>query len=212
MFLFTVSLPTTVMAMRKHWIVKSDASLPIYFPRDAVVYSAMGIRAEESPARAKKEVLTIRKDCTAQTKNRYVYDWLPIHHFTLEDVWSTLLPDGGINLLRWHQRYYQETHTIHPSWEYHPAYVLGNERVSCALCVLASKNDLVIGKEHEPDVYKMIVKLEEMFKNFLNSRKDYMKDEISGGFPEQEFLSPPLISLFPFFLFLFVVILFALGA
>lgn len=46
-------------------------------------------------------------------------------------------------------------------WPAHPAYVLGNERVSCALCVLASRNDLVVGARHNPEAFEFIAALEE---------------------------------------------------
>lgn len=131
------------------------------FPRDTVVYSAMGLRAQESPARAKKPVLALRPSCQAPIKNRIVYDWNPILDYTLEDVWNVLLPDGGLDMLQWHQEYCQDTGRVHQNWEYHPAYVYGNDRVSCAICVLANENDLRIGIEYNPDIYQEIVRLEE---------------------------------------------------
>jgi len=134
------------------------------FPRDAIVYSAIGLRAEESPARAKKPRSQIRKTATAPTKNRMVYDWHPILHYTLEDVWNELFrdtaPNFGLELLHWHQEYYQAVGEIHPDYQYHPAYAWGNERVSCACCVLANENDLANGIEHEPDIFNRIVELE----------------------------------------------------
>lgn len=49
---------------------------------------AIGLRGEESRARAKKPVMKER--VSVHTKSRNAYDWLPIHDFTLEDVWHTL--------------------------------------------------------------------------------------------------------------------------
>ena len=40
---------------------------------------------------------------------------------------------------------------------YHEAYDLGNHRLSCALCVLASLNDLINGAVHNPDTYREIL-------------------------------------------------------
>ena len=131
------------------------------YPRDAIVYAAIGIRAEESPARAKKDPLTIRKTAVAPTKNREVYDWYPIFRYSLGDVWQTLLPDGGIDLLHWYQNKYQEEGVVYETYPYHPAYVYGNNRVSCACCVLADANDLGIGIEHNPDIYRDILVLED---------------------------------------------------
>ncbi|MGH3757193.1 phosphoadenosine phosphosulfate reductase family protein [Actinophytocola sp.] len=49
---------------------------------------ALGMRAEESTARAKKPILE-RHRMTATTK-RIVDTWLPIHHLTETQVWSTI--------------------------------------------------------------------------------------------------------------------------
>jgi len=40
------------------------------------------------------------------------------------------------------------------------SHAIGNDRVSCALCVLASKNDLHIGAAHNPGLYRQLVDLE----------------------------------------------------
>ncbi len=155
------------------------------FPRDAVVYSAMGIRAEESPARAKKPVLALRPSCQAPTKTRVVYDWYPIFGYTLEDVWMVLEPNLGIESLRWYQQYYQDTSfafpskpggVLHQGWKHHPAYVYGNDRVSCAICVLANENDQRIGIEHNPEIYQEIVRLEE--KSGFTFRSDKSISEV----------------------------------
>ncbi len=45
-------------------------------------------------------------------------------------------------------------------WAWNEAYALGNERLSCSLCVLASRNDLLNGAEHQPDHYRDLVDLE----------------------------------------------------
>jgi len=65
------------------------------------------------------------------------HDWLPIHDWTTEQVWKTIREHGDI---------------------VHPAYKLpggaANERLSCALCILASLNDLINGAVHNPDIYR----------------------------------------------------------
>lgn len=137
------------------------------FPADAVVICAMGLRAEESPARAKRPVFEIRENATAVTKNRIVYDWNPIHNFILADVWDIL----GYNL--------DELHTLQAAYKVareakdqatmgamvadfkaHPAYLMGNERLSCAMCILASMNDLLNGAANHPDLYRELVDIE----------------------------------------------------
>lgn len=108
------------------------------FPSGTVV-CAMGLRADESPARAKKQVVSVREDCTSKQKGRLVIDWLPIHTWTEADVWACLEAHGGAA---------------------HPAYELGNERLSCAMCVLASVGDLINGATHNPDTYRELCRIE----------------------------------------------------
>lgn len=106
------------------------------------VICAMGLRSLESHARARRPTFRARKDCTAPTKGRFVYDWLPIHHWTEADVWACIRDHGDIC---------------------HPAYRLpegGNQRLSCALCVLASVNDLLNGAQHHPDSYREYCRIE----------------------------------------------------
>lgn len=49
------------------------------------------------------------------------------------------------------------------------AYVYGNERLSCALCILANDNDLRNGARHQPELAAHYIRLEEVggatFKN-----------------------------------------------
>jgi 3'-phosphoadenosine 5'-phosphosulfate sulfotransferase (PAPS reductase)/FAD synthetase len=108
------------------------------FPAGKVI-CAIGLRAEESPTRAKKVTFTVRADCTAPTKGRFVYDWLPIHAWTVAQVWACIREHGGVA---------------------HPAYALGNRRLSCAMCILASLNDLMQGAIHNPDTYRELCRIE----------------------------------------------------
>ena len=100
---------------------------------------ALGMRALESHARAKKVTFKARTDCTAPTKGRFVYDWLPIHDWSEADVWHCIQQHGNV---------------------YHEAYTHGNQRLSCALCVLASLNDLINGAVHNPDTYREYCRIE----------------------------------------------------
>ena len=147
------------------------------FPNNATVISAIGLRADESPTRARRDACSMR-GASAASKNRMVIDWLPIHQFTLADVWETLLPGAGLKGLAFYRRIYQDWLKAHRrpgqpldsfldafakaniSWQYHPAYVMGNERVSCALCPLASNNDLLIGATSNPKLYRALCHIE----------------------------------------------------
>lgn len=126
----------------------------------SLVVSAEGIRAEESPNRAKQPVLAVRESITAQRlrglvpcealeqweqQGRLALTWNPIHHWSKEAVWEacgTTLED-----LERRRKLYRsgDTDAAQEGWPAHPAYVFGNQRLSCTLCVLASRNDLLNG-------------------------------------------------------------------
>ena len=108
------------------------------FPTGNVI-CAMGLRAQESHTRAKRQSFTLRTNSSAPTKGRFVYDWLPIHDWTETDVWDCIRQHGNIH---------------------HEAYKYGNHRLSCALCVLASLNDLINGAVHNPDTYLEYCRIE----------------------------------------------------
>lgn len=141
-----------------------------HYPQDALILSCIGIRADESPARKHKQVVQpYTQSPTAPTKNRYVYRWLPIHEFSLRDVWSVL----GWTLERLEALRAEVKTNIQPGdrvglqalltrWNYHanPVYALGNDRCSCRLCVLANQNDLLNGILWNPDHYRDLVELE----------------------------------------------------
>jgi 3'-phosphoadenosine 5'-phosphosulfate sulfotransferase (PAPS reductase)/FAD synthetase len=55
-----------------------------HFPTGNVI-CAMGLRAHESHARARRQTFTLRNDASAPTKGRFVYDWLPIHEWSEAD-------------------------------------------------------------------------------------------------------------------------------
>jgi len=108
-------------------------------PKQGNVVVAMGIRGAESASRRAKVIWSERKSACAPTKGRYVWDWLPIHHFTLDDVWQTIRENGNV---------------------FHEAYSHGNSRLSCAMCVLANQNDLMNGAIHNPDTYLELCRIE----------------------------------------------------
>lgn len=140
------------------------------FPRDYVVINALGIRADESAARRKKKTLTcLTRSPTAPTLNRHVYNWLPIHSWSLADVWHSL--GWSLDELRLLQKDvrnrvtpgdYDALATVCAEWGYrwNPAYALGNTRQSCSLCVMASRHDLRNGIQWNPDHFRDIADLE----------------------------------------------------
>ncbi|BBG20734.1 hypothetical protein RVR_P1119 (plasmid) [Actinacidiphila reveromycinica] len=86
----------------------------------AVVINCMGIRAAESPARAKKSPLSI--DLRTSSSNRLVFVWHPIFDLTETEVWQRIAE-----------------HAL----EYHPTYDALIPRLSCVFCVLAGFDVLV---------------------------------------------------------------------
>lgn len=135
------------------------------FPTGNVI-CAMGLRAEESTTRARKPTFTLRKDSSAPTKGRFCYDWLPIHRWNETDVWNCIHQHGN---------------------SYHEAYELGNQRLSCALCVLASLNDLRNGAAHNPDTYREYCRIEAV--TGYSFRKDFWLSDL-----KPELLSPEILT------------------
>ena len=134
------------------------------FPTGNVICS-MGLRAEESTARARKEIFQLRQDSSAPTKGRFVHNWLPIHDWTESDVWDCIRQHGNIH---------------------HEAYRLGNHRLSCALCVLASLNDLINGAVHNPDTYREYCRIEAV--TGYSFRKDFWLSDLKPELLPQETL------------------------
>ena len=117
--------------------------------RPARILNCLGIRAAESTARAKKEPVSVE----AKTTNgkRIVTRWLPIFTWSLTQVWDRIRASGV---------------------EHHPAYDLGMSRLSCCFCVLASKKDLRIAAEHNPELYQEYLAVEQRIgKTFSSSKK-----------------------------------------
>jgi 3'-phosphoadenosine 5'-phosphosulfate sulfotransferase (PAPS reductase)/FAD synthetase len=88
------------------------------FPK-TLILNVIGLRAEESAKRAKNPT-SKPNDKLSRADGTHGRDWFPILHTTLETVWLT---HHNANFPR------------------HPQYDRGNQRVSCAYCFLASKND-----------------------------------------------------------------------
>jgi 3'-phosphoadenosine 5'-phosphosulfate sulfotransferase (PAPS reductase)/FAD synthetase len=107
--------------------------------RPVRILNCLGIRAQESPARAKKVAFTPR-DKKASNGKRVVDTWLPIFAWSEEQVWDVIHASGV---------------------RYHWAYEVGMERLSCCFCVLASKADLVIAARHNRALAEEYVAVED---------------------------------------------------
>jgi 3'-phosphoadenosine 5'-phosphosulfate sulfotransferase (PAPS reductase)/FAD synthetase len=105
--------------------------------RQVRILNCMGLRAEESPNRAKKPTMEIDKRNT--NGKREVTIWLPIHAWTTKEVWARIKKSGV---------------------PYHPAYDKGMPRLSCVFCIFAPKAALMIAGQHNPELLTEYVRVE----------------------------------------------------
>jgi 3'-phosphoadenosine 5'-phosphosulfate sulfotransferase (PAPS reductase)/FAD synthetase len=102
------------------------------------ILSCMGMRAEESPARRKLPAYSYDASASNKTR-RHVDVWLPIHTWTAEAVWRDIRASGV---------------------PHHRAYDLGMPRLSCSLCVLASRSALVRAAQLRPELAAEYLRVE----------------------------------------------------
>jgi 3'-phosphoadenosine 5'-phosphosulfate sulfotransferase (PAPS reductase)/FAD synthetase len=102
------------------------------------VVTCLGIRAVESPRRAKRPEMSYsaRNSCAG----REWYEWLPIHDFSTAAVFQTIADAGQ-----------------KPHW----AYAAGNNRLSCVFCIMGSPRDLANGAKHNPELFAKYVEIEQ---------------------------------------------------
>jgi len=142
------------------------------FDEDFII-SCEGLRAQESEERKKKDPFTIRRKITStyydgmtpeeaiaayKPGKRLALTWFPIFNFTKEDVWNTY--GMSADLMTEARADYQATEEVPTWWPFHPAYVFGNERVSCVFCVLGCAGDLAVGAKHRPELLEQMIALE----------------------------------------------------
>lgn len=104
--------------------------------RPCRILDCIGLRAQESPARAKRENLTVK----TSTKSQHVVTWLPIQDWTEEEVWETIHASGV---------------------RYHYAYDAGMPRLSCVFCCFAPKGALVVAGKANPELLDEYIAVEE---------------------------------------------------
>ncbi len=106
--------------------------------RQARILNCMGIRSEESHARAKRVPFTF--DAKASNGRRHVDTWLPIFTWTVEQVWERIHTSGV---------------------RYHHAYTLGMPRLSCVFCIFAPEAALIIAGHHNRALLSEYVRVQE---------------------------------------------------
>jgi 3'-phosphoadenosine 5'-phosphosulfate sulfotransferase (PAPS reductase)/FAD synthetase len=144
---------------------KIDKHLRAWVGKHGSVVAAVGIRAAESRNRAARPVWGIREKVASQ--DRQAFTWNPLHHFTTEEVWQVLgVSQAALFEVRQTMRDLRTRGAsvwealAETNWAYHVSYALGAERMSCSICILASKADLLVGIEHNPQYYSDLVDLE----------------------------------------------------
>lgn len=115
------------------------------------VLECLGIRAEESPGRRKKEPLFLNMAKGFTVKSRDVVTWYPIHHWTVEDVWARIKQSGV---------------------RHHWAYDKGMKRLSCAFCIYAPKSALLIAAKYNPEKLEEYVKVERQLGHSFQTTED----------------------------------------
>lgn len=105
--------------------------------RRANVLHVLGLRAAESPARARK--VEFESEIAGSSGARRIDRWLPIHRWSDVAVWDRIRQSGV---------------------KHHYAYNLGMPRVSCSFCILASPGALMRAALERPDLADRYVALE----------------------------------------------------
>ena len=114
----------------------------------SIVVNCVGIRADESPSRAKRIASpgTLNRNAKNCTKSREAYDWWPIAHWSDDEVWSTIREE---------------------ELPIHPAYRNGNERLSCQYCIFGCTGDLRRAAAASPDLLARYRDLERLSRSTM---------------------------------------------
>lgn len=129
--------------------------------------NVMGLRAQESPARARKPSAQV--DESASNGRREVTNFLPLHRWTEDDVWSRIGTSRIADLV-------------------HPAYAAGMPRLSCCFCILAPKSALVTAARLNPTLAEDYLRVER--KTGHRFRMDCSMEEVVEAARSDEPLEP----------------------
>lgn len=110
-----------------------------------LIVSCMGLRAQESAARAKQK--TWKHSAKNSVAGRTWYDWLPIHDWSEAQVFETIHAAGQEAL-----------------W----VYAAGMRRASCQFCIMACVADMRTAARLAPERYAEMVALEKEVGHTIN--------------------------------------------
>jgi 3'-phosphoadenosine 5'-phosphosulfate sulfotransferase (PAPS reductase)/FAD synthetase len=94
---------------------------------------------------------------------RFALTWYPLFDWTIEQVWQAC--GTSLKELSERRNLYKEGVRLQDArlrelavtgWPAHPAYILGANRLSCALCFMADESTLQAGAYHNPDYYRAL--------------------------------------------------------
>lgn len=122
------------------------------------IVTCMGIRAAESPGRAKQ--ISFRRNERNSVAGRDWYDLLYIHGMPTDEVFETIACAG------------QEPH-----W----AYAAGNQRLSCVFCIMGSPRDLANGARHRPELYAKYLEIEARTGYTMHQSRVPLADLVAKG-------------------------------
>nr|OYN53234.1 phosphoadenosine phosphosulfate reductase [Pectobacterium carotovorum] len=121
------------------------------------VVNCLGLRAQESPGRAKRR--QIRKNEADSNSVLTWYEWLPVQDLTKDEVFACIQEAGQ---------------------KPHYAYELGNERLSCVFCIMASRNDLRNGAKHHPELLRQYEEMESKTGYTMHMNRISIKELVAG--------------------------------
>jgi 3'-phosphoadenosine 5'-phosphosulfate sulfotransferase (PAPS reductase)/FAD synthetase len=123
------------------------------------VLHIFGFRADESPSRSKKSFYN--KNERLSTKQREVFDYLPIHDWSTKDVWER------INSKK---------------LEYHYAYDLGMPRLSCVFCIFSPFDALVLAGMNNYNLLLEYIAVEDAIQHLF--REDFSLWDVKKAIDE----------------------------
>ncbi len=128
--------------------------------RQVRILNCMGLRADESSARAKLEAFSF--DAGASNGRRHVDTFLPIHAWTAEQVWARIKQSGV---------------------RHHRAYDLGMPRLTCCFCIYAPKAALMLAGEHNRKLLDEYVRVEEKIGHTFTVKQSLksLRDDLDAG-------------------------------
>lgn len=129
------------------------------------ILNCMGMRADESPARAKLRAFEINKRFT--NGSRHVDNWLAIHSWKLPEVWNDIKASGV---------------------PYHKAYDLGMPRLSCVFCIFSPPAALMIAGRHNPALLGRYVETEKQMGHTF--RKNFPIEKVQQAIANGEDWGP----------------------